>query len=306
MYWQYWKNEMKEIHRMDQQLLDWFTKKKQEETVLIHSIFDKVVNLQSKDNTQFISFTLGTVVQAPNMMQTYEQQEFSWWKESIQVGDVFTVRLQKDSMIQINDSCWSIGEAQLWDGRVWPIPLSYQREYEEQITEFLMENGHERDGGLFTAWLGKDIKTSQAKGCERVYSQAFREGLDRLRDALKKNRKQDILQASKGLLGLGGGLTPSGDDFLVGCFTMWQLFVPSLFSLYQEKDWKEQMKVCTTIISYFMLEQCLNGFVNDAFIQLLKTNRLELFSEIGSTSGIDMLIGAQFALKYREREIKLW
>ena len=330
---------MKEIHRMDRQLLDWLTQRKHEETVFVHSIFEKVVNLQPKDSTHFISFSLGTVVQGPLMMQTDERQTFQSWKDSIQVGDAVAVKLMNDTMILVGDICWSLAKVQLWDGKLWPIPLSYGEKFEEQITEFLMENGHERDSGLFMAWLTFYHKETQIRRGRNAYSQAFLldrkillsskkrstvdahcgvqcicrdatatgaefrlrnslfEALHRLDKALRNGKEQEILQASNGLVGLGAGLTPSGDDFLLGCFTIWQLFAPTLFSLYQEKDWMGQIKGRTTTISYVMLEQCLNGFVNDAFIQLCKTNQLESFLKIGSTSGIDMLIGAHFALK---------
>ena len=289
---------MKEIHRMDCQLLDWLTQRKHEETVFVHSIFEQVVNLQPKDNTHFISFSLGTVVQGPLMMQTDERQTFRGWKDSIQVGDVVAVRLMNDSMILVGDICWSLAKVQLWDGKLWPIPLSYGEKFKKKITEFLMENGHERDSGLFTAWLAFYHKETQIRRGEGVYSQTLFEALHRLDKALESGKEQDILQATNGLVGLGIGLTPSGDDFLLGCLTIWQLFAPALFSLYQEKDWLRQIRGRTTTISYLMLEHCLNGFVNDALIQLCKENQLESFLKIGSTSGIDMLIGAHFALKY--------
>ena len=128
------------------------------------------------------------------------------------------------------------------------------------------------------------------------YSEAFVKSLHELKICIKMN--ESVLQACNRFLGLGIGLTPSGDDFLLGCLTTWQSCNAEIFSLFQD-GWINQIKEKTTTVSYFMLKECIDGFVHQGFIDLFQTGELDKFLEIGSTSGIDMLIGALFALEMK-------
>ena len=235
-------------------------------------------------------------MQAPQMMQTNERQVFSRLKESIQTGK--GISLESDFAIRIGTILWDFAEAPTWNGEI-PRLLSAQRgTFAKQIARFLHENGPERDSGLFTAWQEFSGEVQQMRRCDSPYVQAFREGLYSLDTAMRGGRAQDVFQASNRLLGLGPGLTPAGDDFLLGCLATWRSFGIPLSLLYQGDDCLAQIKRRTTTVSYFMLEQCLQGFVNDAFVQLFEKQELEAFLNIGSTSGVDMLIGAMFSMQH--------
>ena len=309
MYCQYWINieEMAYIRRIDRQLLNWLSGQEQREIAAVHSIFDKVVNLLTKDENRLISFALEAVVQAPDMMKTNEAQVFTMFRDSIQVGEI--AQLESDSTIRIGTTFWSYEGAVLWDGTIPRIRSIHLENLAGQIATFLHRHAEKRDSGLLSAWLAYSGHAQQAGDADLVYTKVFLEGLCCFDEAIRSGQTQDMLHASGRLLGLGLGLTPSGDDFLLGCLALWQVFDMRLFSPYKECDWLKQIKGKTTTHSYFMLKQCIDGFVNNAFIELFQVigkggdmgKALDEFLRIGSTSGIDMLIGALFAMQYTKK-----
>ena len=297
---------MASISIIDKQLMDMFARFECGKIGSIHSIFDRAVNILSNDEKHLISLATETVVQSPKMMKTNDCQSFSRLNESARVGGA--VIWENDSMIRIGSSHWNFGEAKVWDEKISRFPLILREEFTKEIAKFLSRNGHERNSGLFSALLAFSGGTQLLKNGDNIYKRAFLDGLRALDGAIKNDNRKDILQASNRLLGLGFGLTPSGDDFLLGCLTVWQVFDVSLFLYYQDENWLKYVKEHTTIVSYFMLEQCLSGFANHGFIELFRSfhmgrglaRALDIFLEIGSTSGIDMLCGAIFAMQYIE------
>lgn len=126
----------------------------------------------------------------------------------------------------------------------------------------------------------------------------------------KSSSLVDIYNRLQNIIGLGVGLTPSGDDFIYG-------FLTSLFFKYEydNKDNKEIIKLTenlvkrartqTTILSYNMLRSCINGEFNESIRKLalemiLSTNTensLDKVLTIGSTSGADMVAGLLYGFK---------
>ena len=99
-------------------------------------------------------------------------------------------------------------------------------------------------------------------------------------------------------------MTPSGDDFLLGCLAVWHSFESPLIREFKESDWIENVKKRSTVISAFMLENGVSRYVNQALFDLLEHHQekdlsayLSPFLKIGATSGTDMLIGVIFAYK---------
>ena len=293
---------MANISFIDRQLTDLFARLECGKIGAIHSIFDRTVNILANDELHLISLATESVVQSPKMMKTNDCQSFSRFKESVRIGGA--AMLENDSTIRIGGLLWSFGDANVWDGKLSRFSLCLSEALSREIAKFLSFNGPKRDSGLFSALLEFSGEAQLNAYGDNVYRQAFFDGLSALDRAIKKNCKNDILQASNRFLGLGFGLTPSGDDFLMGCLVVWQAFDVPIFFYYKEDNWIKQVKQQTTIVSYFMLEQCLGGFVNHGFVELFRLSRSgrcltgaqDIFLEIGETSGIDMLCGALFAM----------
>ena len=106
------------------------------------------------------------------------------------------------------------------------------------------------------------------------------------------------------LLGRGKGLTPSGDDIILGYLMIFKLFDSAINSeLLQSKAVLSK----TTIVSANYMRMLGLGFISESFqrfnkaIQYRNIQHLRLsisrITEIGATSGYDTLFGIKLALK---------
>jgi len=124
----------------------------------------------------------------------------------------------------------------------------------------------------------------------------------RLMNAITCNDTAPALDCAKKLLGLGVGLTPSGDDFLVGLFTV--LNMPANpFSQFGEwcRQVAEAARTRTNEISGVALRQAAFGNVRESVVQLVQAmayeseggivDSLERVMNIGSSSGTDIVSG---------------
>lgn len=128
----------------------------------------------------------------------------------------------------------------------------------------------------------------------------------------KLNRLQEVveLKSLKDLtyyLGRGQGLTPSGDDFLVGlyCVSFCDQGLAKKMRVLRSVDFKK----FTTSISAAYLEAARSGHFNPDLIELLKTknssqfeNKVSTILEIGHRSGMDTLEGVLLGLSLMEKE----
>jgi hypothetical protein len=111
----------------------------------------------------------------------------------------------------------------------------------------------------------------------------------------------DTLEAAKRIVGLGFGLTPSGDDFLAGflgaafCFANADAFRKEVF------DSMRSVIHRTTLPSFFMLRAALGGFYSEPLAALLISlmtgkaddldGAIKALIALGATSGQDVLAG---------------
>ncbi len=128
-------------------------------------------------------------------------------------------------------------------------------------------------------------------------------------------RSQDLVgiqAASETLLGAGGGLTPSGDDFLTGFFlyhirVCHSLEISPEFSLLALDEVIRRAREKTTTISVNRLQAARNGWAEDIFLKLLDhlfdpnlqplpENLVQILFNFGHSSGIDTLVGIHFGI----------
>lgn len=303
------------VNCIDKQLINWLEYKTASRKIgEIHSIFDKVINILSNDREHLFSIALAEVIQSPQMMRTNDSISFLNTKNTIQTGDA--VFLFDDHTLKIGVVHWSYSAA-VWDKNISfkeTLKLQHQEMFSLKISRFISVSG--RDSGLLSAWMRFSDDTGILTDASSIYTSVFFKNLVNMDKAIRMNCEQDFVEASYNFVGSGIGLTPSGDDFLLGCLTIWQYFHSPLFDTYRKHNWPAALKGYTTAVSYFMLKSCLNGFVNDALAMLLRycnedyylEQQLERFLKIGSTSGVDMLIGVLFASGYIGflKEVEEW
>ena len=137
---------------------------------------------------------------------------------------------------------------------------------------------------------------------------------DAIRAALEQGDIQGFENAARKVIGLGPGLTPSGDDFVAGCMYVlahhapahWQADMPSLKSHLHAAAMQ-----LTTACSAAHLDNAMRGDSFDALRHMLDALTADTFNEphwqrilqaqqdlqnIGASSGADMLAGMLTAL----------
>jgi len=129
-----------------------------------------------------------------------------------------------------------------------------------------------------------------------------------LLNELLNGRISSALPHAVSLIGLGPGLTPSGDDFLTGLFTIFNMknspFYP--YRLFCE-DVLKKAKTLTNDISYMTLKKAAFGKVRESIISLLNSLLVEddedlilslnKLLNIGSSSGTDIAYGIVFGME---------
>jgi hypothetical protein len=122
--------------------------------------------------------------------------------------------------------------------------------------------------------------------------------------------EEQVVQGARSLIGLGPGLTPSGDDFLVGALGWWMMSVGTGTA----RCWIERVGELvralaynkTTLVSYTYLDAVCQGMVGEYLGDVIEALAYQSDEEvrkaalcvsgIGSTSGCDMLLGVYRAL----------
>ncbi|WP_313637133.1 DUF2877 domain-containing protein [Paenibacillus sp.] len=151
---------------------------------------------------------------------------------------------------------------------------------------------------------GGGIQPCQQSGniFDKEITRMLKERSDALLEAFIWGREQGVILAARQLLGLGPGLTPSGDDFLVGLFAVMNLQGSPLSvfkSLYSQIIIHAQQ--LTNEISFAALHQATQGQVRESMVQFIKAllnGNTETFFPtlstvlgIGSSSGTDIAMG---------------
>ena len=138
-----------------------------------------------------------------------------------------------------------------------------------------------------------------------------------LLEGFSTNDTHQNVQNAKKLIGLGQGLTPSGDDFLVGLLLAFSISRKDNFS---EKEWGKQVvkesKKNTNIISYSAIKYAAIGKTRETIAVFIETlvqaqtdnqvkQALSTVMKIGSSSGTEMawgiLNGLTLLLKQEEQ-----
>lgn len=132
---------------------------------------------------------------------------------------------------------------------------------------------------------------------------------DALLTALRQNQPELAEKAGRSLLGLGLGLTPSGDDFLAALITLFHVPNTPFPLVYQQigDNWARKAEQATTPVSAFMLKIAASGRARASVCRLLAALATETKPAVihearrvlafGSLSGTDWLAGLAAGLE---------
>lgn len=282
-----------QIERMDGNLISRLRQARELGVVgNVVNIFNTVINIELINPSLLITLSKKDVTSAPYMMKAFSDAEFDKLKEKLDIGDTF--RFKTDGEMTINDDKVIYNASKMFSSLIEPVHFEKNdlQSKKTEVDSYLETKGNY--GGLLNAYLNQIQKENHLSVSLSIYDNYFQQLLKQLANNFSgENLKQFI--------GLGVGLTPSGDDFIVGLLSVLSRYDASgqwLNEIRSEfKDSTIDKK--TTRVSSHMIHYALDGYFNSALIELVcgkKAENLEIVSSIGSTSGTDMLTGVGFGL----------
>lgn len=201
-----------------------------------------------------------------------------------------SLKLEDDSIFIIQNNCLLVKDI-----------LSIELETTEYKT---CNNSLKRNE--FTEYASKEVLNSNKGIFSKLINDINEENIytKKINDYIlgkKKIDKENYVDFLKEIIGLGPGLTPSGDDFLTGYLYVKMINEDSLTSLMIDYI-KKNSKKLTNLFSNIYLNSVLNGerfslyedviYANDIDELKLAISRL---LEVGNNSGSDILCGMIYA-----------
>ncbi|MFO1445385.1 DUF2877 domain-containing protein [Bacillus sp. Bva_UNVM-123] len=256
----------------------------------VHSVFNRTFNIKSRDNEELFTVASREVDNAPNTL-IIDTENFKG--VGLLVNELVVARNQ---LLHIgNKLTISIENSKKWASVLPNYPKDEQVTITNlrKVKEFI--DIHGKGGGVKLDLTSDNLFA-------REVSRVLHEQSRFLLQELSSSRIDKALQHAVTILGLGPGLTPSGDDFLVGLFTAFYI-KDSPYSSYQSfcKEVVKKAKTLTNEISYMALEKASIGKVRESIIQLVHSiingSEEELILSlnkvltIGSSSGTDIALG---------------
>ena len=273
---------------------------------IIHSIFKNTINILVDGH--IFSIHKKTLPLTPLSLQINDYKN-SFFKMDILSGN--KVLFYQDKLL-INKYCFSLKSAELWNGKLKCGPIDIDSILMELIIKIFKIYGKSSGIGDFLLDRGKSFaKKSENFGIPMLYENKW---MGR-KLIFPLNNNLDISEHIKtitSLLGVGPGLTPAGDDFILG-------FLSIIYIMRQQKnrinavfnEFRDAILAgCgkTTDISKEYLYYGCQGVFGEVFHSLYQViddaNKENIFStainliKTGSTSGSDTLTGIIFGMKF--------
>ncbi|MEH7013780.1 DUF2877 domain-containing protein [Neobacillus niacini] len=265
-------------------------------TGFVHSTFNRTFNIFCFENGDLYTIACSKLDNGPNTLiidvDTMKPME-------IEVND--RVRVEKNLLYIEDKHTISIDKAAKWDSVIptYPCNVEILKRNLIKMKEYI--NIHGVAGGI-----KKNVITQNLFDAE--VSNMLEKRTLLLLNELLNDRISSALPHAVSLVGLGPGLTPSGDDFLTGLFTIFNM-KNSPFYPYRSfcEDVFKKAKTLTNDISYMTLKKAAIGKVRESIISLLNSLLVEddedLFLSlnkllnIGSSSGTDIALGIIFGME---------
>jgi Protein of unknown function (DUF2877) len=205
--------------------------------------------------------------------------------------------------IRIGDAAqFTLDRCELWRAPPWPTPLSLDRltGAADALACFAMVEAP-REG------LARQVLCSHAGGLlSRIARRRITSFEHWLYDVLKVNDAAEnaLPNPVQGLIGLGRGLTPSGDDFLVGALALLDALAERKAFGWLACGLTHASPALTSPLSHCLLRAAAAGYVGEKLYQAVSSviagkvdSAITAVRKIGHSSGWDMLTGIATTLK---------
>lgn len=270
----------------------------------VHSVFERTINLEDNENGELYTIGSRSLDNAPN---TIIADITGFGQFGIQPG----TRVSADQNILHIGKLLSISveHSAVWVSKlpVYPKETAALAGNVASLKKWIETYG--KAGGM------KEDPSNSALFAKET-SRLLKERSTNLQMALGEGDTELALENARGMIGLGAGLTPSGDDFLTGLLAALSIKdCPGQKYSGFGRQVVEIAKPMTNVISWTALQKGSTGQVRESTIALIQAvlygTEEDLFTalnevlKIGSTSGTDMAIGIaagfEINLSLRER-----
>ena len=225
--------------------------------------------------------------------------------QSLQPGDTFQV---VDDYVSFPSARIGVAINQM---EVWvpgpPVTCLSEPGQQLQIVDRVIKQIHAMEGDKGFLFLAGGLNTTTSGFNELIVTAS-----QRLFHSFQNQDLAALSASIETLLGAGGGLTPSGDDFLTGFFLCHIRLSQSLgilheFTLLALDEVIRRAREKTTTISINRLQATRRGWAEDIFLSLLDhlfdpdrvpmpENLPQKLLNFGHSSGVDTLVGINFAI----------
>lgn len=258
-------------------------------TGYVHSVFKRTINMMSLNDGHLYTFACKEIDNAPNTL-------------------VLNCATMENLPAAVNDRIYSDGRV-IWIGSAQGISFSEALPWETKLPDYPQKTDGIKKN---SAYVEQRIREGgKAGGIKPLVNQTtpFEQ---EIRVMLTKNTEllgfhlatgdlSKALGCAQSLLGLGPGLTPSGDDYLTGMIAVFMVNDHPIPEFQQfGRDVAMLAKTATNVISYSAIEQASNGKVRESISQLITflltgeeefLNAIDEVLKIGSSSGTDIALG---------------
>jgi hypothetical protein len=256
----------------------------------VHSTFNRTFNIQCLEDGELFTVACSEMDNGPNTL-VIDVDCFD--KMDIKIND--TVYVENQILHIANKLSIHIVNVEQWESILPLLPNNVEG---LKVNIAIMKNFidlHGKSGGIKKA-------SKFQNSFEKEMSKQLQERTGLLLNDLLNNRMTSALQHAVSLIGLGPGLTPSGDDFLVGLLTIFNTRNSPSFSHKAFCELVvEKAKSLTNEISYMALKKASIGKVRESLIRLIHSLingteedlilSLNKVLNIGSSSGTDIALG---------------
>jgi len=187
-----------------------------------------------------------------------------------------------------------------------PAKLLFSLKEQRKRADLLLERVRNIDSKKGFLFLARSLDASATVNQRELHQAAVR-----LLLGFRVKDKDGFMTSAQKLLGAGGGLTPSGDDFLAGFFLFHFRYLqagasePGILSEW----WAELTRLAfekTTTISANRLEYAARGWSEELFLKVINhlfnpevdfgADQVQRLVDFGHSSGVDTLMGISFGV----------
>jgi hypothetical protein len=265
-------------------------------TGFVHSTFNRTFNIKCFENGDLYTIACNRLDNGPNTL-------------IVDIDNIKLMEIEANDRVRVEENLLYIGDqltisidkACKWESVLptYPCNVEILKRNLMKMKDFI--NIHGVGGGM-----KKNVITLNL--FETEVSNMLENRTLLLLNELLNDRISSALPHAVSLIGLGPGLTPSGDDFLTGLFTIFNM-KNSPFYPYRSfcEDVLKKAKTLTNDISYMTLKKAAIGKVRESIISLLNALLIENDEDlnlslnkllnIGSSSGTDIALGIVFGME---------